>query len=193
MRTKDRMYRAFEVRAAPDGMIVEGYALTFDQPTVMAEIEGRKYSEVISRGAFDNAEMRDVVLNFDHQGKPLARTKNGTLALTVDDVGLHIRADLSSTAESRALYEEIKAGLIDKMSAAFTVGKENYDRETRTRKIDGFKRLYDVAAVTFPAYESTSIEARGLFDAEASAERAEASRALELAKSKYNYFYGGRT
>lgn len=191
MRTKDRMYRAFEVRAAPDDMIVEGYALTFDQPTVMAEIEGRKYSEVISRGAFDNAEMRDVVLNFDHQGKPLARTKNGTLALTVDDVGLHIRADLSSTAESRALYEEIKAGLIDKMSAAFTVGKENYDRETRTRKIDGFKRLYDVAAVTFPAYESTSIEARGLFDAEVSAERAEASRALELAKSKYNYFYGG--
>jgi HK97 family phage prohead protease len=191
MRTKDRMYRAFEVRAAPDDMIVEGYALTFDQPTVMAEIEGRKYSEVISRGAFDNAEMRDVVLNFDHQGKPLARTKNGTLALTVDDVGLHIRADLSSTAESRALYEEIKAGLIDKMSAAFIVGKENYDRETRTRKIDGFKRLYDVAAVTFPAYESTSIEARGLFDAEASAERAEASRALELAKSKYNYFYGG--
>ena len=191
MRTKDRMYRAFEVRAAPDDMIVEGYALTFDQPTVMAEIEGRKYSEVISRGAFDNAEMRDVVLNFDHQGKPLARTKNGTLALTVDDVGLHIRADLSSTAESRALYEEIKAGLIDKMSAAFIVGKENYDRETRTRKIDGFKRLYDVAAVTFPAYESTSIEARGLFDAEASAERAEASSALELAKSKYNYFYGG--
>lgn len=191
MRTKDRMYRAFEVRAAPDDMIVEGYALTFDQPTVMAEIEGRKYSEVISRGAFDNAEMRDVVLNFDHQGKPLARTKNGTLMLTVDGVGLRIRADLSSTAESRALYEEIKAGLIDKMSAAFTVGKENYDRETRTRKIDGFKRLYDVAAVTFPAYESTSIEARGLFDAEASAERAEASRALELAKSKYNYFYGG--
>ena len=191
MRTKDRMYRAFEVRAAPDDMIVEGYALTFDQPTVMAEIEGRKYSEVISRGAFDNAEMRDVVLNFDHQGKPLARTKNGTLVLTVDGVGLRIRADLSSTAESRALYEEIKAGLIDKMSAAFSVGNESYDRETRTRKIDGFKRLYDVAAVTFPAYESTSIEARGLFDAEASAERAEASRALELAKSKYNYFYGG--
>ena len=191
MRTKDRMYRAFEVRAAPDDMIVEGYALTFDQPTVMAEIEGRKYSEVISQGAFDNAEMRDVVLNFDHQGKPLARTKNGTLELSVDNAGLHIRADLSSTAESRALYEEIKAGLIDKMSAAFSVGNESYDRETRTRRINGFKRLYDVAAVTFPAYESTSIEARGLFDAEASAERAEASRALELAKSKYNYFYGG--
>lgn len=193
MITKDRMYRAFEVRAAPDAgeMVVEGYALTFDQPTVMAEIEGRKYSEVISRSALDNTEMRDVVLNFGHQGKPLARTKNGTLALTVDDVGLRIRADLSSTAESRALYEEIKAGLIDKMSAAFVVGEEYYDRETRTRKIEGFKRLYDVAAVTFPAYESTSIEARGLFDAEASAERAEASRALELAKAKYNYFYGG--
>jgi len=191
MRTKDRMYRAFEVRAAPDDMIVEGYALTFDQPTVMAEIEGRKYSEVISRGAFDNAEMRDVVLNFDHQGKPLARTKNGTLVLTVDGVGLRIRADLSSTAESRALYEEIKAGLIDKMSAAFSVGNESYDRETRTRRINGFKRLYDVAAVTFPAYESTSIEARNLHDAEAEAERAEASRALALAKARYNYFYGG--
>jgi len=193
MITKDRAYRAFEVRTMPDEqMVVEGYAITFERPTIMAEIEGQKYSEIVSRGAFNDTQMADVVMNFDHSGKPVARTKNGTLQLVVDDTGLKIRADLSSTSESRALYEEIKAGLIDKMSAAFIVGKEQYSRETRTRRIDGFKRLYDVAAVTFPAYETTSLEARSFFTAEAEKEQAEARKALELAKAKYHYYFGGK-
>ena len=187
MITKDRQYRTFEIRAEPDGMIVEGYAAVFDAPEVMYEVDGIQYSEVLERGAFDGAQMQDVVLNFDHSGKPLARTKSGTLRLSVDDHGLKAQADLSSTAESRSLYEEIKAGLIDKMSFAFTVGKEMYDKATHTRSIQGIKRLYDVAAVTFPAYESTAIIARSFFEVEAERERAEARNALELALKRYEY------
>ena len=187
MISKDRRYRAFECRADANEAAVDGYAAVFDAPEVMYEFDGVKYSEVIERGAFDEAQMGDVVMNFNHGGKPVARTKNGTLQLMVDDHGLKVRADLSSTAESRALYDEIKAGLIDKMSFAFTVNKEAYNKDTRTRSIQGIKRVFDVAAVDFPAYESTAITARSYFEAEAERERAEARHALELAKAKYFY------
>lgn len=187
MISKDRLYRQFEVRAQDDGMTVEGYAATFDQPTVMYEYDGVEYKEVISRGAFDKSQMTDVVMNFDHQGKPVARTKNSTLNLTIDNVGLKVKADLSGTQEARTLYEEIKAGYIDKMSFAFTVADESYDKATHTRSINSIKRLYDVAAVSIPAYDSTSIQARSFFEAEAEKERAEARKQLELAKAKYAY------
>lgn len=187
MISKDRQYRAFECRAAENEAAVEGYAAVFDSPEVMYEFDGIEYKELIERGAFDGAQMADVVMNYNHGGKPVARTKNGTLQLTVDDHGLKVRADLSSTAESRALYDEIKAGLIDKMSFAFVVNKEAYNKDTRTRSIQGIKRLFDVAAVDFPAYESTAITARSFFEAEAERERAEARHALELAKARYAY------
>lgn len=186
MITNDRMYRPFEVRATEEGSRVEGYAATFDQETVMYEYEGIQYKEVIDRSAFNGAQMLDVVMNYNHGGKPVARTKNGTLELKVDNIGLHVTADLSGTAEARNLYEEIKAGYIDKMSFAFTVSSEEYNKDTRTRRITGIKRLYDVAAVDIPAYDSTSIQARSFFEAEAERERAEARRLLELAKAKLN-------
>ena len=187
MITNDRVYRTFEVRAEPEGYRVSGYAAVFDSPEVMYEFDGIQYKEVIERGAFDNAEMSDVVLNFNHQGKPAARTKNGTLQLTVDSRGLKVDGDLSSTAESRSLYEDIKTGLLDKMSFAFTVASEAYKRDTRTRRITGIKRVFDVAVVDRPVYESTSIMARSFFEAEAEKERAEARSALELAKAKYDF------
>ena len=187
MISKDRIYRAFECRADTNEAAVDGYAAVFDVPEVMYEMDGIKYSEMIERGAFDQAETRDVVMNYNHSGKPVARTKNGTLQLTVDDHGLKVHADLSSTAESRALYDEIKAGLIDKMSFAFIVGDDTYDKATRTRSIKGIKRVFDVAAVDFPAYESTAITARSFFEAEAERERAEARNALELALKRYEY------
>ena len=187
MITKDRQYRAFEIRAEPDGMVVEGYAAVFDTPNVMFECDGIQYKEVVDRSAFGSTQMSDVVMNYNHGGKPVARTKNSTLNLTVDDFGLKIHADLSSSRESRELFEEIKAGLIDKMSFAFTVNEEAYNQETHTRRITGIKRLYDVAAVDIPAYDSTSITARSFFEAEAERERAEARNALELALKRYEY------
>lgn len=182
--TKDRQHRTFEIRAAADGMTVEGYAATFEQPTVLYEYDGIKYYEVISRGAFTGAQMSDVVMNFNHRGKPVARTKNGTLTLEVDDFGLKIKADLSGTEEGRRLYEEVKGGYIDKMSFTFKAdpNRDSYDRLTHTRRISGFERIYDVAAVDIPAYDSTSISARSFFEAQAEAEVAEVIQHRNAAK-----------
>ncbi len=184
MITKDRQYRTFEIRAADESMTVEGYAATFEKPTILYEYEGVKYYEVIARGAFTGAQMSDVVMNYNHAGKPVARTKNSTLILTVDDVGLKIRAYLSGTEEGRRLYEEIKGGYIDKMSFSFKAdpARDNYDRLTHTRRIAGFERIFDVAAVDFPAYDSTSISARSFFQAEAEREAMEVAQHRNAAK-----------
>lgn len=189
MITKDRFYRPFEMRISETESKVEGYAAVFDSETIMYEYDGIQYKEVIDRNAFNGALMADVVMNYNHGGKPVARTKNNTLMLNIDGVGLKVTADLSGTQEARNLYEEIKAGYIDKMSFAFTVTSEEYNKETHTRRITGIKRLYDVAAVDLPAYDTTSIQARSFFEAEAEKERVEARNALDLAKARY--FYGG--
>ncbi|MGO5094784.1 HK97 family phage prohead protease [Agathobaculum sp. LCP25S3_E8] len=183
-----RDFRTFEVRALPqeggDGQTrcrVEGYAAVFDEETVLYEYDGIEYKEVIDRNAFSGAEMRDVVMNFNHGGKPVARTKNGTLTLTVDTKGLHIAADLGGTEEGRRLYEEIRGGYIDRMSFAFTVNKQEYDRAKHLRRITGFRRIFDVAAVDIPAYDGTSIAARSWAAAEAEHEHAEAEKRRKLA------------
>lgn len=191
MITKDRLYRPFEVRLSETENRVEGYALTFERETVMYEYDGIEYKEIIDRNALGKTQMSDVVMNFNHTGKPVARTKNGTLQLTVDNIGLKIRADLSGTDEGRKLYEEIKGGYIDKMSFSFIASGEEYDKSKHTRRITGIKRIYDVAAVDIPAYDTTSIQARSFFEAEAEKERVEARAALELAKAKFN-FIGGK-
>lgn len=181
-----RDYRTFEVRAMPrEGgedkqCRVEGYAAVFDEETVLYEYDGLQYKEVIDRSAFTGAEMRDVVMNYNHGGKPVARTKNGTLTLTVDGKGLRIAADLGGTEEGRRLYEEIKGGYIDRMSFAFTVNKQEYDRAKRLRRITGFRRIFDVAAVDQPAYDGATIAARSWAKAEAEREHAEADKRRRL-------------
>ena len=174
MISNDREYRAFEVRVEEGDATAEGYAAVFNTETVLYSCGGIDYREVIDPNAFSEADMRDVVMNYNHQGKPVARTKNHTLSLEVDATGLKIKADLSGTEEGRRLHEEIKGGYIDKMSFAFTVSEEAYDRDTHTRRILRFGRVYDVAAVDMPAYDATSISARSYFSAEAEKERAEA-------------------
>jgi len=163
-----RDYRTFEVRAKPETeCVVEGYAAVFDSETVLYEFDGIKYKEVIDRNAFTGAEMRDVVMNYNHSGKPVARTKNDTLKLTVDNKGLYIEANLGGTEEGRRLFEEIKGGYIDKMSFAFTVRKHEYDKVKHLRRITGFNRIFDVAAVDIPAYDATDITARSWAEVEA--------------------------
>ena len=184
MVSNDREYRAFEMRAAEDGMSVEGYAAVFHSPAVLYSIEGTDYKEEIDANAFKQTQMADVVMNYNHQGKPVARTKNGTLELSVDAVGLHIKADLSGTEEGRRLYEEIKGGYIDKMSFAFTVSEDSYDRDTHTRRVLKIDRLYDVAAVDLPAYDATSISARSYFSAEAEKSKQAEARAQKIKKIK---------
>ena len=184
MISKDRQYRSFEFEQTAE-MRVEGQAVTFENPTVMFEMDGVKYYEVIDKRSFDKTHMDDVVLNIDHSGKPAAKTKNGTLELRKTNNGLFISADLSKNATGRELHEDIQNGFYDKMSFAFTVRKDVYEKETRTRRILEIDRLYDVSAVTVPAYNQTSISARSFFEVEAEKERMEL-RELELRKKKLN-------
>lgn len=172
-----RDFRTFEIRAMPipdtaqPAYRVEGYAAKFNEETTLYEIDGVKYNEVILSGAFSGARMQDVVMNYNHGGKPVARTKNGTLNLSVDSIGLRIEADLSGTDEGRRLFEEIQGGYIDKMSFAFTVRESKYDKKLRLRSITAFERIFDVAAVDIPAYDGTNISARNWAYAEAEREK----------------------
>ena len=118
-----------------------------------------EYKEQIDRHAFDEAKMDDVIFNYNHGGKVMARTRNGTLELKVDDDGLFIRARLDGTEEGRRLYDEIAGGYIDRMSFAFTVREESFDKEARMWTVQKVKRLYDTSAVDIPAYDDTSIAA----------------------------------
>lgn len=165
-----RMERLFQVNtravdvpgqeAEEQELYVEGYAVRFDSPTVLFEYGGTEYKEQIDRYAFDGALMEDVIFNYNHGGKVLARTRNDTLWLTVDDTGVFVRARLDGTEEGRKLYEEIAGGYIDRMSFAFTVREEGYDEKDHLWTIQKVKRLYDVSAVDIPAYDDTSIAAR---------------------------------
>lgn len=173
--TEGRQYRAvIEVRALPgegEARIVEGYATTFNQPYELWR-DGPDYIflEQVDRGAFDRADMSDVIMQYDHEGRVFARTSNGTLTLAADDHGLHIRADLGGTEIGRQLYEEIKGGYTDKMSFGFTVDAderlitEEAGVVTILRTIKSIGKLYDVSAVSLPANNATEISARSWCD-----------------------------
>ena len=150
-------------------LLVQGYALVFEQPTTLFTDEfGNEYKEVIDRNALINADMSDVPFKYDHNDNfmILARTRSKTLTLTVDEKGLLVNANLPDTAQGNDLYTLIKRGDIDKMSFVFTVGKDTYDALTHTRRILAIDKLFDVSAVVFPAYEQTSISARDYFTAQ---------------------------
>ena len=185
METTKREIRIAELRAldpveGQEGMLVEGRAIVYDSPTVMFESGGVKYMEVIARGALDGADMKDVPFKYNHSDAVMvmARTRNNTLELVPDDQGLLIRANLADITAGRDLYALIKRGDIDKMSFGFTASEESYNKDTRTRSITKFKRIWDVSAVDTPAYSDTSISARSFFEAEAERER----KALESAE-----------
>ena len=170
---------------ADEEMIVEGYAVRFNSPTVLFEYDGIEYKEQIDDRAFQEAKMDDVIFNYDHQGKVMARTRNKTLELEVREDGLFMRAKLSGTEEGRKLYEEIRGGYIDRMSFQFSIKEEAYDKENHMWTVRKVKRLYDVAAVSIPAYDDTSIEARKNFILEADAqEKRERKAAAELRKRR---------
>jgi uncharacterized protein len=170
-----RLFSTFEVRAANEDekeeKWVEGYAARYDSPTVLWEYDGVEFKEQIIQGAFDGSDMSDVIFQYDHSGKVMARTRNKTLQLSIDTNGLYIRAKLDGTEEGRNLYQEIKGGYIDKMSFGFTVKEDSYDNEEHMRTIRQIKKLYDVSAVSYPAYDSTNISARNYFDAQKEIEK----------------------
>lgn len=181
-----REYRSFELRkkaAEDDSMVLEGRAVVFDSPEVMYEDGTTQYFEQIDKDAFKDAKIDDVILNMNHEGQALARTRNNTLQLDLNKDGLDITADMSKSRASRDAYEAVQNGLLDKMSFAFTVAEDAYNEKTHTRTIRKIDRLYDVSLVNFPAYEATSVSARSYFEAKAEAEHRAAEAAEKAAEA----------
>lgn len=193
----ERQYRILSSPLAPaagDGdnkrldtdFYVEGYASTFNDPYVLFEDwDGNEYREIISPDAFKDADMSDVIMQYDHEGKVLARMSNGTLVVEPDAHGLFIAADLSGSQSARDLYEEISNGLVTRMSWAFSVGADEYDRDSKTTTITRVKKVYDVSAVSLPADPNTEISARNLLNGVIEQSRKElARRKYALAKAR---------
>ena len=161
-----RQYRDFSALEPTEEMIVEGYATTFDKPYLLWRDGNFEVWETIDRNAFNETNLDDCIMQYDHAGRVFARSSNGTLALRADDTGLRVHAMLGGTELGRQLYEEIKGGYTTKMSFGFTVGEdkreitENGESVRVYRTILKIERLYDVSAVSLPANDGTSISAR---------------------------------
>ncbi len=183
-------------------LVLEGIACTFDQETVLYKGKYYECREKIASGAFDRCDMSDVIFNFNHCGRVYARTRNKSLELSVKPDGLHMKAILMSEDNGHAeLYRDIQSGLIDKMSFAFHVKEASYEYIERSdepnieiRTVTEIDKLYDVSAVDIPAYDTTSISARGAFDAERERREAESRKLKEecarkrrRALANYNY------
>lgn len=157
--------------SAEERMIVNGYASTFNEPYTLYEDDDIIFREQVDSSAFDNTDMSDVIMQYNHEGRVFARISNNTLRVQPDDQGLFIEADLGGTELGRQLFEEIAGGYTDKMSFGFIVDK---DEELRTeaadgrvdilRTITGISKLFDVSAVSIPANDATSIAVRNLTD-----------------------------
>lgn len=177
---------------------VEGYASTFNDPyKLYTGWDGVDVYEVIDPDAFRDADMSDVIFQFDHEGRVYARQSNNTLVVEPQLHGLFVAADLGSTSGSRGMYEDIEAGLITRMSWAFMPDWDSiedvYDEEsnTLTSTIHRVTRVYDVSAVSLPADPNTEISARSYFDgaierieAERLQSALEAKRAIELRRKR---------
>lgn len=205
----------FDLRAEEDeerGNIIVGRPIVYESKTNI----GGYFDEVIAKGALDDADLTDVrfLTNHDTSKLPLARsrknTKNSTMQLTPDDDGLGIRVDLDTenNSEAKNLYSAVKRGDISGMSFMFGIDDEEWsdlDSDMPLRTIKKISTVIEVSAVTFPAYEDTSIAARdksALDNARQAVETAkeeesvdtdeENKRQLELEKLKINILNGGK-
>lgn len=201
---KNREYRNMvEIRAAeaanPDTeeqteerKIVEGYATVFDSPYVLFRDDDVVFSEVIDSNAFEETDMSDVIMQYNHEGRVFARISNETLTVNPDEHGLFVSADLGGTEIGRGLYEEIKGGYTDKMSFGFVVGEDEYSEMEAgddgmyyvLRTIKSISKLYDVSAVSIPANDATEISVRELSDGVIEKVQAERLKAAELELAK---------
>lgn len=199
-----------EVRAEgneEEGSIITGRPIVYNSVTDLGF-----FDEIIERGALDNADLTDVrfLVNHDLSKIPLARSRrnngNSTMQLSVDSEGMTIRVvlDTENNAEARALYSAVQREDVTGMSFMFGIDSERWDdleSEHPTRHIESISSVVEVSAVTFPAYDSTSINARSESEAlERARLEVETARqqtrdknteqdekALELAKAKYDF------
>ena len=193
-----RQYRdidaaSFERRSDDEGRkTVEGYATVFNAPYVLYKEDGYTVREQVDAGAFKEADMADVIMQYNHEGRVFARRSNGTLEIEPDEKGLRIRANLGGTELGRQVYEEIEGGYTTKMSFGFTVVEDR--RETvennETGEVDILRtitrigKLYDVSAVSIPANDATSISARSYGEGAIAEAREEISAKKERERRK---------
>ena len=204
MKDLEKRSFSFEVRAeeTEEGNIITGRPIVYDTRTDIG-----CYDELIERGALDRTDLTDVrfLVNHDFSRIPLARSRrnngNSTMFLSVDDQGMNIRVtlDTENNAEARALYSAVQRGDISGMSFCFSVSDEEWDdldSDHPTRRIKAISSVVEVSAVTFPAYDSTDIQARSreaLENARSAVETARQQReqevdtSLELAKAKFDF------
>ena len=176
MKIDSREYRKIEglmeTRKAEDGaMIVEGYATTYNQPYQLWRDKEMTVNEQVDPHAFDETDLSDVIMQYDHEGRVFARVKTGTLKLESDEHGLKITANLGGTEIGRQLFEEIDGGYTNKMSFGFTVAADRKQRSkdeeghtTVLRTITKIGKLFDVSAVSLPANDATEISSRTIGD-----------------------------
>ena len=193
-----------EIREAAEGepekLIIRGVPCVFNQETLLFRWDKYMVYEQVDERAFDEADMSDVIFNYNHGGRVFARTRNNSLKLTINkkQKQLEMETELWDDDEGhRQLYRDIKRGNIDKMSFAFTVKSQERTTEERKeddvqlyivhRKITAIERLFDVSAVDIPAYDATEISARRMFEAESKEQEAESRKAVSLALARYNY------
>lgn len=190
---ENREYRAMPVmgvaqneqRIASD-YYVEGYAATYE-PYLLFDDGNVRYMEQIAPGAFDKADMSDVLFLHNHEGRCLARNrmkagKEPTLILEVDEHGLFTAADLGTIEEARNEHNAIVSGLVYQMSFAFTVAEDDIvriDDATVMRTIKSFRKIYDVSSVDQPANPTTGISARSAFDGFIESEKQELLKRAE--------------
>lgn len=157
-----QMTQGTEQKRIESDFYVEGYATTFEPYVLFNDDQGNPIYERISPQAFDGARMDDVILQYDHEGRVFARQSNGTLGLEVNDNGLFVWADLSKTEGARQLYEDIRSGMVNKMSWRFIIAPngDTFDAASRTFIVNKVSEVFDVSAVSIPANNQTSISAR---------------------------------
>ena len=198
----DREYRSFEVRALEpqeqqeeeQRKIVRGYASTFENPYTLWDDGETVIREVIDSHAFEDTDMSDVIMQYDHEGRVFARESNGTLKVNPDEVGVAIEADLGGTELGRQIYDEVRGGYTNKMSVGMKIDRSRdvwtserlNGKNVELRRVMRVAKLYDVSAVSLPANDATSISVRSLVDGvieRLTAERQEAQK-LELERRR---------
>lgn len=197
MKLNEREYRDFTLAVVnledqeEERKIVSGYASVFNTPYTLFEDDELVIQEQVSDKAFENADITDVIFQYNHEGRVFARVSNGTLTVAPDDKGLSIEADLGGTDIGNQLYQEIKGGYTTKMSYGYTVDGAEWmesrlddGRILELRTVTSVSKVYDVSAVSIPANNATSISVRNLSDGVIEQVRAERLKALELERRK---------
>ena len=177
---------------------VEGYAARYEAYVLYDMGDEGKVYERFEPGCFDETDMSDVILQFDHEGRVFARTTNNTLVVEADSNGLFMAADLSKTEGARGLHEDIAAGLITKMSWRFRVGTYHIERTEGSNDVTivhtKIPKIYDVSAVSIPANDNTEINARSWADGViGEAARSEAELEERRRKLRLKILVGGTT